>query len=973
MFSTAIRSGTRSRWIFLALVLAGLVAAVLVTTVVVGRSGDTSTARASPAVARHRVPGESYQICDERTRYLTSPWTFHALSTGSRTYTVAQYEALPGYGTTLPPLPRYIAGEGQKSEAAIIYAPGSATNAPVHESPGTPILRFFEGGAYGQISMQSISGDEFIGGSAPGYPEPTFDDGGNAGGISAENDSYGFSGGASTLAAPVSAGERRVITSRPIPGYPDHISFADGTTYQIASRSGTVITLAVPLRSTLAVGSPVWAGRRAPIAWLSAPALQGATIVSIGSSNVPSVPGGTVVIGAGNYQVKSVSGTPNAHTLTLVGGLDLAARTNTPVYYGDLAGGVSVEFLEITHDLHTTTGTIYTGSNWTIEHNYIHDSYSTPGQGVAIYGGDRSTIEYNCLSKMGDYGANIFGANDILKYNEIYDSNYRPDPGCGCSGGGKWWATLNADIVDNAFVDDGPGGGVAIWLDNGNTGTLIAGNYFYESYRSAIESETGYNLKVTNNLFLDDGWGKGDGGCGSNCDGAVSLNSSGGFNIPGSRYENEITVTDDQFINDWMGVDIWQAGQRSCENSGEGWPNDAAYCSGGFPNSASGGRKEQYYFSHLGDSAARRTSTLAQSVAAGDSTILVSGPEAIDDQLGFGDPVGTKTTDTTDVSHLTGHGTVRANTAGFPSSGQIRVGTSTAWSNGHGSYTGAILSYTGKTSTSFTDVSLVRGSGALTGPILAIQPYKVTAEKCYANDCSVTISPALAAPELSGAVVTNAGTCQLYATSSALPAGPRAPDGISYWDGCQWEARHILIAQNTFVFQPSVIGRSAPQTGGTTTTCTAAHTNSCGTNFMAYQVSGEAPFGTQIAANALMSNSAFTGCPSWDANCANDPLSNLNVHARSFDAVASNGAEPADNRWTNNVYIGPWGWNAYLYGTCGPRPTDPVTGKSIPADACATLGFSRWQSYWQQDTSSVDTRQAPPASGRPGSRPPARR
>ena len=24
-----------------------------------------------------------------------------------------------------------------------------------------------------------------------------------------------------------------------------------------------------------------------------------------------------------------------------------------------------------------------------------------------------------------------------------------------------------------------------------------------------------------------------------------------------------------------MGIDVWQTGARSCENSGEGWPNDA--------------------------------------------------------------------------------------------------------------------------------------------------------------------------------------------------------------------------------------------------------------------------------------------------------------------------------------------------------------------------------------------------------------
>ena len=76
-----------------------------------------------PAVTQ--VPGQNYQICDEQAQYLTSPWTYHALASGSRSYTVSQYKALPGYGKALPPLPSYIANESPATEAAVIYAPGS--------------------------------------------------------------------------------------------------------------------------------------------------------------------------------------------------------------------------------------------------------------------------------------------------------------------------------------------------------------------------------------------------------------------------------------------------------------------------------------------------------------------------------------------------------------------------------------------------------------------------------------------------------------------------------------------------------------------------------------------------------------------------------------------------------------------------------------------------------------------------------
>ena len=263
----------------------------------------------------------------------------------------------------------------------------------------------------------------------------------------------------------------------------------------------------------------------------------------------------------------------------------------------------------------------------------------------------------------------------------------------------------------------------------------------------------------------------------------------------------------------------------------------------------------------------------------------------------------------------------------------------------------------------FTGVSLIRGSGTLSGPILEVQPYKVTAETCYANDCALTVSPPIASSEAAGTEVSNAGTCQLYATSAALPSGPLAPDGVSYWDGCQWEARDVSVTGNNFVFQPSLIAASAPPQGtATSTVCTASHTDSCGTNFMAYQASGEAPFGNQTGANALMSSSSFTGCPSWDTGCATNPLANINALSNPPGATAKNGERPGNNVWSNNTYIGPWGWNAYLFGACWPLPTDPTTGRSMPSSACGLTDFSHWHSDWQQDASSTYRPQWPGSS-----------
>jgi hypothetical protein len=420
-------------------------------------------------------------------------------------------------------LPSYIASESSATEAAVIYAPGSYVNQPGYAFPETPLLYFFEGGAYGEIGFQAVSGDQFIGGSTSGYREPTFKDGGAAVGITAQNANYDFSGGASTLAFSAPAKAKTITTRSSIGGYIGWLTFADGKTYRISSVSGTTITLVSGLMTAESVGTVVNADRQPPIAYVLTSARQGATSVRLGAATTPLVHYASVMIGADSYAIEAAAGQPSGYSVTLRGGLDFPVTAGTPVYYGGPAADVSIEYLDISHDLHVTTGTIYTGTGWTITHNDIHDGYSTPGYGVAIYGGDQGTIEYNCLSKMGDYGVNLFGSNSRFDYNEIYESNYESDPGCGCSGGGKWWGTLNADIVGNAFVDDSPAGGTPVWLDNGNSGTLISGNYFYLSYGPAIAAETGFDLHIIGNLFMDGGWGKGSGGCGNNCDGSASI------------------------------------------------------------------------------------------------------------------------------------------------------------------------------------------------------------------------------------------------------------------------------------------------------------------------------------------------------------------------------------------------------------------------------------------------------------------
>ena len=549
---------------------------------------------------------------------------------------------------------------------------------------------------------------------------------------------------------------------------------------------------------------------------------------------------------------------------------------------------------------------------------------------------------------MGDYGVNLFGSNSKFNHNEIFESNYKPDPGCGAAqalenGGARSTPTLlpTRSLPTTALVAGARSGPTTGTPARSSPATTSTGATARRSLARPASTCTSRG-----NLFVNGGWGKGSGACGNNCNGAVDLNSSGGFKVPGSRYQNEILVSGNQFVNNWLGVDIWQAGAAPGELRRR-LAERHRYCSGGFPNStatAAGGHTT---------SPTRGTAPTAglppwRSRPRGK----LDGPGRRERCHRRPDRLRGSQIDQdlrpTGVNTFTGTGTINATTAASPSSGQLRVGTSAAWADGGGSYTGAILSYRGTTPSSFTGVSLVRGSGSLARPIREVQPYKVTAEKCFANDCAVTVSPPLAAPQAAGAAVSNAGTCQLYATSSALPSGPLAPDGFPTGTVASGGQGDISVTGNFFQFDPSVIASSAPLVGGGRPPRARRHTGTpAGPTSWRTRYRGGA---VRYADRRERDDEQFV--------LYRVPVMGLRLHdesAANLNALASPPGAPriARRRRTmsgrTTFYSGPWGWYAYLFGTCAPLPADPATGKSMPSGACGILDLSAWNANWQQD------------------------
>ena len=451
------------------------------------------------------------------------------------------------------------------------------------------------------------------------------------------------------------------------------------------------------------------------------------------------------------------------------------------------------------------------------------------------------------------------------------------------------------------------------------------------------------------------------------------MNDSGGWDIPGSRYNNEVLIEGNTFYNAQQAVNIWGASGRSCLNSGEAVDGESSpYCSGGSPQLLDLAPTQQY-FSHYRDStvgaAVRVAGNETCSLSSPCSTVTLSGAVTVDNWVGFAgqapdtcagspsscggyanDPVLTSTTSTVDVSTFTGtQGLTVPSTAGFPAAGQLIVNTSC------GSLymaTGAVLSYTGTTATSFTDVKLVSGCGTLTGAVEAVQPYHVTAVSCPGGNCTnntvATVSPSITTDLTANASVFSTGTCPYYDTATATPSSPTAPDGTSYYDGCMWEDRNISVTDNTFDVSPSQL-TSTPEPEGASGAwaCTTGAGGNCAQDAMGYKYPGgdAAPYNNVTLSNAMMSASSLSA-PYDNLNASGSP-----VATGANGDVSPNGEAPYNDLWSANTYIGDWTFQAYTQAAACPVSWtgSTLTWTGGGGNACSGLSLSQWQTIWHQD------------------------
>ena len=224
-------------------------------------------------------------------------------------------------------------------------------------------------------------------------------------------------------------------------------------------------------------------------------------------------------------------------------------------------------------------------SGWTIEYDTIQDNI--PGTGA--YLGSNSVMDYNCITANGQQGFGTATNNDVgpitngaynvqVNYNEISFNNtcnvegYSPFPitppsqcggvtipGCGCTGGGKFWTTYNSQFIGN-YVHDNYNAGV--WYDTNNAVSDIENNYFADNLAWGIAYEISYNARIVNNIFVGN----------SSYIGkefaplilpAVFISNSGSDPRLGA-YGSQFLISGNLFYNNWGGVTLWQDSDRFC-------------------------------------------------------------------------------------------------------------------------------------------------------------------------------------------------------------------------------------------------------------------------------------------------------------------------------------------------------------------------------------------------------------------------
>ncbi|HTR95732.1 MAG TPA: right-handed parallel beta-helix repeat-containing protein [Trebonia sp.] len=215
------------------------------------------------------------------------------------------------------------------------------------------------------------------------------------------------------------------------------------------------------------------------------------------------------------------------------------------------------------------------GAYWTIFRSTISGN---AGAGVML--GSHNVLSWNCLQANQQYGFNAYSGDGavtglLVDYNEIagndtYDYEGK-QPGCGCSGGGKFWNVIGAAVTDNWIHGNAS---VGLWADTNNAGFAFKGNYFQDNESVALVYEISYNAVIEYNTFNRNGVTGGPKQTGFPTS-AVYISESGNDSRVNSQYKNSpLLIAHNIFVDNWSGVILWENSNRFCaspDNTSSGY------------------------------------------------------------------------------------------------------------------------------------------------------------------------------------------------------------------------------------------------------------------------------------------------------------------------------------------------------------------------------------------------------------------
>jgi hypothetical protein len=232
---------------------------------------------------------------------------------------------------------------------------------------------------------------------------------------------------------------------------------------------------------------------------------------------------------------------------------------------------VLIEYLTITNfgtwggDQQEGTVNHDSGSYWRVSHSTIADN---AGAGVML--GSDNSLTWDCLQNNQQYGFNAYSNNGevtnlVLDHNEIAGNdtyNYEAkQPGCGCSGGGKFWNVIDAVVTSNWVHDNSS---VGLWADTNNAGFEFEGNYISNNKDVGLQYEISYNAVIEYNTFISNGVADGPSNTGFPTS-AIYISESGNDSRVNSNFKNSpFLIAHNIFVNNWGGVILWENSNRFC-------------------------------------------------------------------------------------------------------------------------------------------------------------------------------------------------------------------------------------------------------------------------------------------------------------------------------------------------------------------------------------------------------------------------